>query len=46
MEYVIYILGKNKLKLFSWKFKMAEQFNIKDDIFQKISRFYYKTAAK
>jgi hypothetical protein len=39
-----YSLDKNKTffmqNLFSWKFKMAEWFNKKDDIFQKISRFH------
>jgi hypothetical protein len=42
-------LGKNKTfveNIFSWKFKMAELFNLKDDIFQKMLRFYYRTTAE
>jgi hypothetical protein len=38
----LHTLGKNKTlieKLFSLKFKMAEKFNIKDDIFQNIQDF-------
>jgi hypothetical protein len=46
---VNYVLGKNKTfmkKNISWKIKMAEYINMKEEIFQKISRFFYRTTTE